>query len=138
MLSALAALVGTQVGQLAGWPRLLADSFRICFPGFQKRFSWKTQFRGFLLLFFCTNMVIIFSFGLRPVVLVQASAVLDGLLLTPLQALWVAVGLFLVMPKLFGDEARQVLRPHWILAAGLILGFLVFGYFCVFQIPAIL
>jgi Mn2+/Fe2+ NRAMP family transporter len=138
MLSAIAALLGTQLGQLAGWPRLLADSFRICIPGFQQRFPWKTQFRMFLLFFFCTNMVIVFTLGLKPVVIVQISAILDGLLLTPLQALWVAVGLYVVMPKLFNDEAREILRPHWIFAVGLIAAFIMFGYLCIFQIPTIL
>ena len=135
MVSAVAALIGTQVGQLAGWPRLLADAFRICVPGFKERFGWKTQFRGFLILFFCTNMVIVFTLGLRPVVIIQLSAILDGLLLTPLQAIWVALGLYLVMPKLFSPEAGEVLKPHWIFAVGLALAFTVFGYFCVFQIP---
>jgi len=138
ILSAIAALLGTQIGQLAGWPRLLADAFRICIPGFQERFSWKTQFRGFLVFFFCTNMLIVFSFGLRPVVIIQLSAILDGLLLTPLQALWVAIGLYVVMPKLFNDEAREILRPHWTFAVGLVIAFIVFGYFCLFQIPSIL
>lgn len=137
LLSATIALVSTQIGQLAGWPRLLADTFRICFPGFQKRFSWKTQFRGFLAFFLCTNMIIVFSFGFKPVFIVQLSAILDGLLLTPLQALWVAIGLYVVMPRLFQDEAREILRPHWIFAIGLIAAFIVFGYFCVFQIPYI-
>ncbi|NIQ12748.1 MAG: hypothetical protein GWO08_09745, partial [Gammaproteobacteria bacterium] len=77
---------GTNVGQLAGWPRLLADATRICIPGFRKRFPWKTQFRIFLLIFVFTNMVIVYSLGFRPVFLVQLGAVLDGLLLTPLQA----------------------------------------------------
>ncbi len=138
MLSAVAALLGTQIGQLAGWPRLLADSFRFCIPGFQKRFSWKKQFRGFLIFFFCTNMIIVFSFGLKPVVIVQLSAILDGLLLTPLQALWVAIGLYVVIPRLFNDDAREILKPHWIFAVGLIIAFIVFGYFCVFQIPYLL
>jgi Mn2+/Fe2+ NRAMP family transporter len=138
MFSAVIALIGTQVGQLAGWPRLLADSFRICIPGFQKRFSWKTQFRGFLVFFFCTNMIIIFSLGPKPVVIVQLSAILDGLLLTPLQALWVAIGLFVVMPRLYQEDVGKLLRPHWIVAVGLAVAFIVFGYFCVFQIPSLL
>ncbi|UCE05501.1 MAG: Nramp family divalent metal transporter [bacterium] len=137
MISATVALVGTQIGQLAGWPRLLADSFRICIPGFQKKFSWKTQFKGFLLFFLFTNIVIVFSFGLKPIIIVQLSAILDGLLLTPLQAIWIAIGLYVVMPKLFKDEARQILKPHWIFAAGLVIAFIVFGYFCIFQIPYI-
>jgi len=137
LLSATIALVSTQVGQLAGWPRLLADSFRICIPGFQKKLPWKTQFRGFLVFFLCTNMIIVFSFGLKPIIIVQLSAILDGLLLTPLQALWVAIGLYVVMPKLFNQEAMQILKPHWIFAIGLGLAFVVFGYFCVFQIPYI-
>jgi len=138
MLSGTAALIGTQIGQLAGWPRLLADSFRICIPRFQKAFSWKTQFRMFLIFFCCTNMIIAYNLGLRPVFLVKMGAILDGLLLTPLQALWVAIGLYFVMPKMLSEEAREILRPHWIFALGLIVAFLVFGYFCVFQIPFIL
>ncbi|GAG92133.1 unnamed protein product [marine sediment metagenome] len=42
------------------------------------------------------------------------------------------------MPKMLSEEAREILRPHWIFALGLIVAFLVFGYFCVFQIPFIL
>ncbi len=129
------ALIGTLIGILAGWPRLLADSFRICFPGFKRRFSWKTQFRIFLVFFFCTNMIIVYTLGLEPVILVKLSAILDGLLLTPLQAIWVAIGLYFVMPRLLSKEAKEILKPHWLLAVGLGLAFLVFGYFCVFQIP---
>ena len=137
LLAGSAALISTQVGQLAGWPRLLADSFRICIPGFNKKFAWKTQFRLFLLFFMCTNMIIVFVFKKQPVVLVQFSAILDGLLLTPLQALWVAIGLFVVMPKLLSKEAAEVLRPNRIFAVLLIIAFLVFGYFCAFQIPTL-
>jgi hypothetical protein len=82
--------------------------------------------------------VIVFTLGLRPVFLVQLGAVLDGLLLTPLQALWVGAGLYLVLPKLFNEEAREVIRPHWIFGLGLLIAFLVFGYFCLFQIPRVL
>ena len=138
MLSGAAALISTQVGQLAGWPRLLADAFRICIPGFQKKFSWKTQYRMFLIFFLFTNMIIVFTFGFKPVNLVKLAAVLDGLLLTPFQALWVGIGLYVVMPKLLSKEAGEVLKPHWIFALGLLVAIVVFGYFCVFQIPFIL
>ena len=96
------------------------------------------QFRFFLLFFVCANMVIVFLFTEKPVFLVQISAILDGLLLTPLQALWVAIGLFVVMPKMLSKEAMEVLRPSWFFAVGLIIAFLVFGYFCIFQIPSVL
>ena len=138
MLSGATALIGTQIGQLAGWPRLLADSVRLCFPAFQRRFRWKTQFRLFLAYFFCSNMIIVFTLGLQPVFLVKLGAVLDGLLLTPLQALWIAIGLYWVMPRLLSEQARAILRPHPVFAIGLALAFLVFGYFCIFQIPFIL
>jgi hypothetical protein len=138
MLAGAAALISTQIGQLAGWPRLLADSCRICIPGFNKRFAWKTQFRMFLLFFLCANMVIVFCFKERPVALVQFAALMDGLLLTPMQAILVAVGLFVVMPKLLSDEGRRVLRPNPAIAVGLIIAFLVFGYFCIVQMPSVL
>jgi len=135
LLTGAAALIGTLTVQLAGWPRLLADAFRICIPRFQERMTWKAQFRFFLLFFFVTNVTIVLVFGREPVFLVKTGAICDGLLLTPLQAIWVAVGLFIVMPKLLSREAAIILKPHWSLAVFLLLGFLVFGYFCVFQIP---
>jgi len=135
MFAGAAALIGTQIGQMAGWPRLLADTFRICFPAFKKRFQWKTQFRLFLIFFFVTNMIIVYTFGLKPVILVKLSAILDGLLLTPFQAIWIFLGLYIVMPKMLSKEANQVLKPHWIFAVGLVISFVVFGYFCLFQIP---
>ena len=80
-------------------------------------------------------MVIVYSFGLKPVIIVQAGAIMDGLLLTPLQAIWVAIGLYYIMPKMFNKEAWNIIKPHWVFAIGLIVAFIVFGYFCVFQIP---
>jgi len=137
MLAGTAALISTQIGQLAGWPRLLADSCRICFPGFNRKLPWKWQFRLFLLFFVCSNMVITFAFEKTPVRLVQTSSLLDGLLLTPLQALWIVVGLFIVLPKLLSKEAYKILRPHWIFAVGLVISFLVFSYFCIVQMPSV-
>jgi Mn2+/Fe2+ NRAMP family transporter len=136
ILAGAAALVSTQVGQLAGWPRMLADCFRICIPPFSRRLPWKWQFRLFLLFFMCTNMILVFQFKERPVFLVQFAAILDGLILTPLQALCVAVGLFVVMPRMLSAEAARALKPHWLFAALLLVAFLVFGYFCAFQIPS--
>lgn len=135
MIAGACALIGTQIGQLAGWPRLLADSCRICFPKFDEKLEWKSQFRLFLGYFFVTSMVIVYTFGLRPVFLVKVSAILEGLLLTPFQALWVFLGLYVVMPKMLSKEAQDILKTHWIFGCMLILAFLVFGYFCIFQMP---
>ncbi len=138
ILAGTAALISTNTGQLAGWPRLLADSFRICIPNVAKQYSWKKQFRFFLLFFLCTNMVIVFFFEKNPVVLVKVTAIFEGLLLTPLQAILVAIGLFIVMPRLLSAKAARILKPNWIFAVGLIIAFLVFGYFCVVQMPFVL
>jgi hypothetical protein len=136
MMGGTAALISTQVGQLAGWPRLLADCTRICWPAFG-RIAWKWQFRVFLVYFFLSNMIIIYSLGYKPVFLVKLGAVLDGLLLTPLQAILLLVGLYGIMPRFYSRPVAAMLRPHWIFAAGLILAFLVFSYFCVFELPGI-
>ena len=40
-----------------------------------------------------------------------------------------AIALFLVMPKLLSTEAAKILKPNRIFAVGLIIAFLVFGYF---------
>ncbi len=131
------AMVSTQLGQLAGWPRLLADCFRNIYPkatGFQPR----KMFRIFLGIFLLTNLTICVIFGTNPIFLIKLGAVCDGLVLVPLQALAVAYGLFFAQKKLLSAEAWQILRPRWYHAAGLILGFLVFGYFCIFQVPQVL
>ncbi len=132
------ALMGTLVGQLAGWPRLLADAFRICIPKFNEKLSWKVQFRVFLIFFFTTNIVIVYALGWKPLLMVRLGGLLEGLLLTPLQALWVAVGLFVVLPKLLSKEAYAILKPHWTLGVILIVAFLLLGYFCVTQMPGAL
>jgi hypothetical protein len=137
-LAGAAALTSTLIGILAGWPRLLADAFRICIPGFNQKFTWKIQFRMFLLFFLATNIAIVYWLGQMPVFMVRLSAVVDGILLTPLQAIWVAVGLFVVMPKLLSQQAYQILKPGRIFAIGLLAAFLVFGYFCVFHLPMFL
>ena len=137
-LTGTVALTGTLLAQLAGWPRLLADSFRICIPRFAEKFEWKIQFRLFLVCFFITNIIIVFTLVLRPVLLINTGAILHVLLLIPLQAICVAIGLFVVMPKLFSSESYKILKPHWIFAVLLLISFLVFGYFFVFQIPYIL
>ncbi len=138
MLAGAAALIGSQVGQLAGWPRLFADSVRICFPSLGRRYSWKVLYRFFLVVFFFTSMVIIYTIGYKPVVLVKLGSILDGLLLTPLQALCCLVGLYFVLPRLLSAEAAKILKPSRILATGLIISFTVFTYFCVVKIPTML
>jgi hypothetical protein len=132
------ALISTLMGQLAGWPRLLADSCRLCIPGFDRRLRWKTQFRVFLIMFFCTSVLIVCVLGRQPISLLAVSSILEGVLLIALQAAAVGIGLFVVMPKMLSKEAYSVLRPGWIFAAGL-LGTLVFyGYLCVTHVPGVL
>ncbi len=134
LLAGLAAMLSTLLGQFAGWPRLLADCGRLLIPGVA-RYPWKVQFRFVLLCFAASNMLLAYTLDERPVLLVKVSAVLDGLLLTPLQALAVGLTLYWVMPRMFSAEVRRILKPNPVLAVGLVLAFLLFGYFCVFQIP---
>jgi Mn2+/Fe2+ NRAMP family transporter len=135
IIAGCAALISTLIGQFGGWPRLLADSFRICIPKFNRVFSWKTQFRLFVAFFFLTNMVIVYSLGIQPVFIIKMSAVLEGLLLTPFQAIAVLLGLLWVLPHLVSPEAWKMLRPPWILRVGLVLAGIVFGYFFFYKIP---
>ncbi len=128
LVAAVAALVGTLLGQLAGWPRLLADAFRLAIPAFHRRLAWRTQFRGFLVLFFCSNMVIVYLMQRNPIAIVRTAALLDGILLTALQAIWVGVGLYVVLPRLLSREAWVVVRPSPVFAVGLAAAAAVFGW----------
>ena len=132
-----AALVSTQLGQLAGWPRLLADCFRIVVPE-AAAINPQRQFRRFLCIFLLTNLAICFLFGTNPIFLVKLGAVTDGLILVPLQALAVGYGLFYAQKKLLSAEAWAVLRPRWYHAVGLAISAGFFGYFCIFQVPQVI
>jgi len=135
LLGGTAALISTQIGQLAGWPRLLSDTFRICLPKIASRFSWKSTFRFILVLLSLASMTIIYTLGYKPVALVKFAAVFEGLLLTPLQAIAVFIGLYFIMPSFFPEESRKILKPGWLLAAGLFIATLFFGYFCIAELP---
>ena len=137
MLAAFAALSSTLMGQLAGWPRLLADCARLLFPPVA-RLPWKTQFRGILVCFALVNVVVVYAFESKPVVLVQLAAVLDGLLLTPLQALAAGITLYVIMPRMFAEKVRRILRPSPIIAVGLAVAFILFSYVCISLMPGVL
>lgn len=132
VLAGLAAMLSTMLGQFAGWPRLLADCARLLIPGVS-RWEWKHQFHAILLFIAASNMLILYNVEFKPVYLVQIAAVLDGLLLTPLQALAVGWVLYGVMPKLFNKEVRPIIKPHPIMAVGLALAFILFSFVCIYK-----
>ncbi|MCE5269677.1 Nramp family divalent metal transporter [bacterium] len=138
LLAGVAAMVSTNVCQYAGWPRLMSDCLRIIFPPLLRKVPQKLIFRAFVTVFFFTNMVIINTFGVEPLLLVRLGAVLDGLLLCPVQALIVALALYWIAPRMLSAEARRVLRPGWFFLAGLLVSALVFGYFALVKIPTLL
>jgi Mn2+/Fe2+ NRAMP family transporter len=128
-----AAMVSTLIGQLCGWPRLLSDCLRIVYPPFS-RLQWKTQFRGFLILFVATNLLAITFFD--PVRLVQLGGQLDGILLTPIQALAILAGFVFVLPRLVPAQVRKDVRLGLPLSIMMVIAGLVFGILCVVVLPA--
>ncbi|HOD84194.1 MAG: hypothetical protein BWX88_01758 [Planctomycetes bacterium ADurb.Bin126] len=132
-----AAMVSTQLGQLAGWPRLLADCTRHLSARFA-RIAPLWQYRLFLSVFLVTNLLVCWGLGTQPVVLVKFGAIFDGLLLVPLQALAVAYMIFVAQKKMLSADAAGILRPGWYHLLGLVVAAIVFGYFCAFQVPSVL
>lgn len=137
ILAGATAMISTQLGQLAGWPRLLADCVRNIFKGFG-RVAPKKQFRIFLTLFLVTNLLILSFFGKKPLLLVTMGSITDGLILVPLQALAVFWVIFFELKKMLSPEAWKLLKPRWYHAAGLFAAFAIFAYFCIFQVPSVL
>lgn len=138
LLGGAAAMTSTIFVQLSGWPRLLADAVRLTMPGLVAGVPWKTQYRGWVVFFFITNIGIIYALGLQPVLLVKIGAVCDGLLLLPLQALWVLMGLYWVLPRMVSAEARPILRTPRMYGIFLVLAFIFFGFFLFYQLPVVL
>ena len=132
-----AAMVSTNMCQFAGWPRIMSDCLRILFPGLVTTTNSRFVYRLFVAFFLFSNMVLINTFGLKPLVLVKLGAILDGILLSPLQAVVVAVALYLVMPGMLSENARKILRPNPVILVGLVVSAVVFGYFAVVKIPTL-
>lgn len=138
LIGGAAALVSTQIAQVTGWPYLLDDCVRICMPGMVARWSPTVRRRTWLGFYLLASMTIVHQLGYKPVALVQVSAVLEGLMLTPLQALAMLVGLYWVMPRLYRPEIAARLKPGPLIGVGLAVSFLVFTYFCAIQISSVL
>ncbi|MEO0529174.1 MAG: Nramp family divalent metal transporter [Planctomycetota bacterium] len=133
-----AALLSTQMAQVAGWPYLLDDCVRLCLPSVVAGWSPIARRRVWLVFYLLTSMTIVFTLGYKPVQLVKTSAMLDGLLLTPIQAIVLLVGLYWVLPKLFAPEIGRRLQPGPAIGVGLGISFVVFSYFCLVQFPGVL
>jgi hypothetical protein len=125
ILAGFAALFSTLIGQLAGWPRLLSDGYRICVPPFG-RLAWEKQFRFFLAVLLGINFLITYALGLQPVKLIQAAAFIEGVLLVPLQAAAILIVLYVVLPRALSDDARRILRPSGIFAVVLVVCAIVY------------
>ncbi len=132
LIAGSAAMVSTLIGQLSGWPRLLADCARIvCLPF--ARIPWKVQFRGLLAFFIVTNALAAIVYD--PVKLVQLGGQLDGILLTPIQALALLVAFTCVLPRLMPRESFRVLRLGPLAILLLATATVVFGILCVLILP---
>ncbi|TWT47471.1 Nramp family divalent metal transporter [Botrimarina hoheduenensis] len=138
LIGGAAALVSTQLAQVAGWPFLLDDCVRLCLPQLARRWSPLTRRRCWLGFYLLMSMTVVYSLGQEPVSLVRYAAVMEGLLLTPLQAAAMFVGLYWVLPRQFRPEIAARLRPGPMIGIGLVISFLVFAYFCIAQLPKVL
>ncbi|QDT67358.1 Natural resistance-associated macrophage protein [Planctomycetes bacterium MalM25] len=130
-----AALISTQLAQVAGWPYLLDDCTRICLPSLVAGWSPLTRRRAWLVFYLIASMTVVYTLGFKPVALVKLGAVVEGLILTPIQAAAMLVGLYWVMPKLLSPAAAERLKPGPLIGVGLVLSCLVFSYFCIVQLP---
>ena len=92
------------------------------------------QCRGFLVFFVITNLVAVVFFD--PIKLVQLGSQLDGILLTPIQALAILVAFTVILPRLVPPDSLRQLRPNKLLVAALILAVGVFGTLCITVLPA--
>ncbi len=135
LAAGVAAMVSTNLCQFAGWPRIMADCLRVLFPAMAERHAPHKVRRVFVLFFLVSNMLIINTFGVNPVGLLKVGAILDGLLLSPLQAIIIIYALVVVLPGMLSKEAAAILKPGKMIISLLAISALVFGYFALVKIP---
>lgn len=134
-----AALLSTQIAQVTGWPYLMDDCARLCLPS-KSPAKWPPlkRRRAWIAFYLVSTVTVVAASDSQAVELVRTAAVVEGLLLTPVQALAMLIGLYWVMPRLFTPEVAQRLRPGPWIGVGLVVSFVVFTYFCVVQAPKLL
>jgi hypothetical protein len=135
LAAGIAAMISTNMCQLAGWPRIMADCLRVLFPSRISRHKPHNVRRLFVAIFLVSNMLIINTFGVNPVGLLKVGAILDGLLLSPLQAIIIIYALLAIIPRLLSSEAATVLKPSKLIIILLAISAVVFGYFALVKIP---
>ncbi|MCA9239037.1 MAG: hypothetical protein KDA37_02505, partial [Planctomycetales bacterium] len=133
-----AALISTQFAQVAGWPYLLDDALRLLLPAATSKLDRLVRRRLWLCFYLVASMLVVYSLGYQPVTLVRFAAVAEGLVLTPIQALAVFIGLYWVLPRMYSPAIAARLRVGPLIGAGLLVSFFVFSYFCVAQLPAVI
>ena len=134
LLGGAAALVSTNLAQIAGWPCLVDDAVRICLPRAASGWSPIARRRAWLVFYLVGSMAVVYLMGDEPVALVKFAAVVDGVLLTPIQALAMLIGLYWIMPRMFQPNVAAKLKPGIWIGVGLTVSFLVFSYFCAVQL----
>lgn len=111
LLGAFAALFSIEIATFTGWPRLLSDCTRLLFPKLEK-VPWQKQYRAWIIFFAFTNMILVYTFHWRPVILVQAAATLEGAFLIPVQGILVLLGLYYVVPQTIFSPSSGDLSPR--------------------------
>ena len=135
LAAGIAAMISTNMCQLAGWPRIMADCLRVLFPTAISRYKPHNVRRAFVAIFLVSNMLIINTFGINPVGLLKVGAIMDGLLLSPLQAIIIIYALLAIVPRMLSSEAAAVLKPSKLIIVLLAVSAVVFGYFALVKIP---
>lgn len=132
LLGAFGVIYSTMATIYDGYARMINKSILICFPNWEryKKISPLWRYRIWVLYGTGANFILVYLFKAVPVNFLRAAAWIEGTFLLPVVAWSIAYLTGKILPNLYSEENRTMVKPHFVF----ILGTIVAGAFYAFLI----
>jgi Mn2+/Fe2+ NRAMP family transporter len=120
LLGAFGVIYGTMATIYDGYARMINRSILICLPNWEgyKRISPIWRYRMWILYGTGANFILVYLLTAVPVKFLRAAAWIEGTFLLPVVSCAIAYLTARVLPKLYGEENRALVKPKWIFTWG--------------------
>jgi Mn2+/Fe2+ NRAMP family transporter len=137
LLGAFGVIYGTMATIYDGYARMINKSILICLPRWEgyKRIAPVWRYRMWILYGTGANFILVYLLSAVPVKFLRAAAWIEGTFLLPVVALSIAYLTAKILPGLYSDDTRALVKPKLIftlgtIAAGLLYAVLIIILLC--------
>lgn len=123
LLGAFGVIYSTMATIYDGYAAMINKSILICLPNWEgyKKISSIWRYRMWILYGTGANFILVYIFNAVPVSFLQAAAWIEGTFLLPVVAWSIAYLTAKVLPNLYAEGTRSLIKPHFIFTLGTIV-----------------